>query len=216
MKQFNAVADSVQFDPKQKYSIEDVVNFPLIYPELKQYFPQNIDLLNKNETLEKYLKEKTDHMIIVSQCDNKKVALAYYCKWKLILATYVSPWTTWNKTPEGKYIIKHDKIFRRSTLHKQAPMPYSLNINGHIFLHQWESDGSLKSHWCIRIPWLYVKRLHENLPKKTILLEKKLNENKQLYDKLSEKDNTQNIEQTTIILAGIYKPTLPKLESTYQ
>jgi hypothetical protein len=50
----------------------------LIYPELKKYFPEQLDTLLEKAPFSKYKQNKSDHILIVSQCENGRNALAYY------------------------------------------------------------------------------------------------------------------------------------------
>ena len=172
--------DSVQITENTIVKSSDSISIALIYPELKKYFPEQLDTLLEKAPFSKYKQNKSDHILIVSQCENGRNALAYYENWTLKLATHVSIGTRGNQTPKWRYPLSHDEIFRRSKTYQNAPMPYSLWIIGGIFLHQGRSDGLPRSHGCIRVPWLYQKRIYENLPK----------------------------GKATIILEGLYKPTL--------
>lgn len=194
MKNFNQFPDSVNFSAKTRLKNEDKIRFPLIYPELKHYFPDSLkNLWQNNEAFLPYKRENIDHLLIVSKCENGKNALAYYEQGRLKMATYVSIGNPRTKTIRGSFPVKHDAIFRRSRKYQNAAMPYSLHIKGHYFLHQGWSDGSPRSHGCIRVPGLYQKWLFEHLP---IL-------------------NSETIEKDkipTIILEGLYTPTLLPLE----
>ena len=176
--------DSVQITENTIVKSSDSISIPLIYPELKKYFPEQLDTLLEKAPFSKYKQNKSDHILIVSQCENGRNALAYYENWTLKLATHVSIGTRGNQTPKWRYPLSHDEIFRRSKTYQNAPMPYSLKVFKGIFLHQWRSDGLPRSHGCIRVPWLYQKRIYENLPK----------------------------GKATIILEGLYKPTLKTRE----
>lgn len=43
----------------------------------------------------------------------------------------------------------------------KAPMPYAIQIKDGYFMHQGTSDGTPRSHGCIRVPGLYQKWLYE-------------------------------------------------------
>lgn len=161
---------------------DQLISVPLIYPELKEYFPENLAQLWKNQTFAPYeQKITTQNLIVITRCQNNNAALAYYKSGKLTLATYVSLGTTSNKTVEGLYPLKHDSKYRRSQKYKNAPMPYSMHFTGGYFMHQGESNGKDKSHGCVRVPGLYQKWLYEKLPR-----------------------------DGQILLKGLYKPTLSK------
>lgn len=145
------------------------INVPLIYPELRNYFPEDLkELLNK--FLPEYKNETGNDIIIVTQCKNGKNALWYYKNWKLKLATYVSIWTKHRATIKGKYSLKHDQIRRRSRRYHNSAMPYSILIKWWYYLHQWRSNWKPQSHWCVRVPWLYQKWLYENIPDWTVII----------------------------------------------
>ena len=143
------------------------IHFPLIYPELRNYFPENITWLAEkvsfNENEKKNLENKD--VIIVLHTDLNKSALAYYENQKLKLSTFVSLWKIGSKTKDWVYKLKHDKIFRRSWMFNWDPMPYALQYSWPYFIHRWVSDWTYLSHWCVRVPWLYQKWLYEYLPK---------------------------------------------------
>jgi hypothetical protein len=105
--------------------------------------------------------------IIIKKYGRKKIMLVYL-DWVLEIATYVSPWKTSTKTP--RYFIKipwiTDKYHASSNKeYKWAVMPYWVLVNGEIWiwLHgSWDIvDWKPRSHWCIRVPLFYQKRLYE-------------------------------------------------------
>ena len=150
-------------------SENESITIPLIYPELKSNFSDDLwDFLNK--FLPEYKNETGNDIIIVTQCKNGKNALWYYKNWKLKLATYVSIWTKHRATIKGKYSLKHDQIRRRSRRYHNSAMPYSILIKWWYYLHQWRSNWKPQSHWCVRVPWLYQKWLYENIPDWTVII----------------------------------------------
>lgn len=177
--------DLSSVDPNQKLLWNEEITFPLIYPELEDFFPKRLETLLLYPSFEKYSNQMMKHTIIVSCCENGKTALTYYENWKLKLATYVSAWTKNHKTIKGKYPLSHSSIYRRSRRYNRAPMPYSLNIHWGYFLHQWRSNGNPQSHGCIRVPGLYIKWLYEHLPR--------------------------SYGEAIIILEDLYTPTLKKI-----
>lgn len=185
MKRFNHYGNSSEFSAQQLISEEDNLNFPLIYPELFSYFPKGLNELMALPSFQKYKNQIQTHTLIITQCDNWKIALAYYHHWELTMATYVSPWTIHRKTLTGIYPLNHSSIYRRSKKYRNSAMPYSIQIEGGYFLHQWRSNGKPQSHGCIRVPGLYQKWLYEHLPK--------------------------NSQSSVIILEGLYQPTLSSL-----
>ena len=65
-----------EIEESSRVEKEDTIAFPLIYPELRSYFPEDLTTL----LTEKYnpLMQYYPHFIMVSKCDNGKNALAYY------------------------------------------------------------------------------------------------------------------------------------------
>lgn len=159
------------------------ITLPLVYPELKSYFPEKLDQLWENQLFSPYKNQiTTQDVIVISRCENWKAALAYYRNGKLTLASYVSLWVKGHKTVEGLFSLTHDAKYRRSKKYENAPMPYAIHFTGGYFMHQGVSNGENKSHGCVRVPGLYQKWLYEKLPK----------------------------NKSQILLKGLYKPTLSK------
>ena len=182
MKNYNNNWDK-PFDVYDRLSENDTINIPLIYPELKSYFPENLSELSKK--LPEYETINDPHLNVVTQLDNWKNALAYYKNWKLKVATYVSIGKG-KRTPTWEYTLKRDSVFRRSREFNNAPMPNAMHIDWAwkwgVFTHQWEGNGYPLSHWCIRVPWFYQHYLYYELP-----------------------------EESTIVLVGLYTSTLTKM-----
>ena len=169
-------------DPTDRVSPDETINIPLIYPELKSYFPENwSDLI---EEFPEYWNISIPHndLIFIARCDNWKSALAYYKDGKLTLATYVSLGNNRQKkairTPSWIFTLTRAEIRRVSTTFRRSPMPYSIHVewawNWWVYLHQWYVNWFDQSHGCWRVPWLYQKHLHENLPKQTVWIFHKL------------------------------------------
>lgn len=165
MRERNSYPSPMQFQAIQKYDDLETLSFPLIYPDLKEVFPNQWEAFLENEDFLKYKDENADHMLVVTKVEDWKHALAYYEDWALKLATYVSIGLPYRKTVSGAFDLQHDMIFRRSRKYDNAPMPYALHITWGFFLHQGRSDGKPRSHGCIRVPGLYQKWLYEHLPR---------------------------------------------------
>jgi len=166
------------FNVKDVVNKDDTIKVPLIYPELRNYLPNTWMELKKG-VFSDYQDIEAQDLLIVTQCQNGKNALAYYKNWKLTLATYVSIGTLRNKTITWEYTLSHDRIRRKSRKYNSSAMPYSICITNGFYLHQGRSDGTPLSHGCVRVPGLYIKYLYENLP-----------------------------SDSKIILYGLYEPTL--------
>ena len=72
---------------------------------------------------------------------------------RLILETKVSTGRR-NSTPAGEFKAGPFKaVMHRSSRYKNAPMPWSVQVNGHIFIHGFTSVPDYPaSHGCIRVP----------------------------------------------------------------
>lgn len=147
----------------KKTNLEDLekIKFPLIYDELKNVFPNNLEDLKIEHKI------KWKDLIFITKLENNLHALSYYKDWKLYLATYISPWAKWHETPEWEFKIEFKEIDKRSKKYDDAPMAYAMNINWWIFMHQWNSNWTMKSHWCIRVPGLYEQELFYVVKNKT-------------------------------------------------
>lgn len=71
---------------------------------------------------------------------------------RLVLESRVSTGRN-HRTPNGTFRIGYKSRVHYSTLYDDAPMPYSVQINGNIFIHGFLSvPGYPASHGCIRMP----------------------------------------------------------------
>ena len=139
------------------------IDFPLIYDKLKNKVPATLSELMTNEKLEMYKDTLagTNTMIVVLPDENGKEMLAYYVNNQLFVCTYVSlglKWE-WRDTPKWLFALDSKSANRRSKKYDNVPMPYAMHIIWGIFMHQGTSDGSKRSHGCIRVPGLYEEFL---------------------------------------------------------
>lgn len=150
------------------------LQYPLIYPELLNYFPSLISWFEEKNikfstTEKKYLGE--DNIILIFRNDENKNMLAYYQTWELKLATYITIGDRTSRTKPWIYRVKKNLENRRSRKYPGEPMPYALQYDWDYFLHRWDTSENENSHGCIRVPWLYQKRLYEHIPsKKTAII----------------------------------------------
>jgi lipoprotein-anchoring transpeptidase ErfK/SrfK len=71
----------------------------------------------------------------------------------LVLETPVSTGRRGYATPRGKFKAHTRERMRYSRLYDNSPMPWSVQINGHIFIHGYKSvPRHPASHGCIRMP----------------------------------------------------------------
>ena len=155
------------YNPKEIWaiSINEIkeISFPLIYDNLKDKVPATLDELMQRGDLDLYKDtlSETNTMLVVLKDENQKEILAYYVDNKLFVCTYISTWLAGKETatPKWLFTINSRSANRRSKKYNNVPMPYAMHIIWGIFMHQWTSDGSKKSHGCIRVPGLYEEFL---------------------------------------------------------
>lgn len=90
-------------------------------------------------------------MVIISRCENNKTALGYYKNGELKLATHISIGIN-KRTIQGIFPLTCANKYKRSSRYNNTAMPYAIHIQGHYFIHQGKSDGTDKSHGCVRVP----------------------------------------------------------------
>jgi L,D-transpeptidase catalytic domain len=72
---------------------------------------------------------------------------------KVVLRTRVSTGRMGRRTPSGKYTAGVKWRIHYSRLYDNAPMPYSVHVNGNYFIHGFSSvPDRPASHGCIRVP----------------------------------------------------------------
>lgn len=96
--------------------------------------------------------------IVVSLADQ----LAYvYRGGTLIGVSTVSTGKRGKSTPAGEFTILQKKVFHRSNLYSNAPMPYMQRLTWTgIALHAGHLPGYPASHGCIRFPAAFAKQLY--------------------------------------------------------
>lgn len=72
---------------------------------------------------------------------------------KLVFQTNVSTGKWDRATPNGQFAAKSKQRMHYSKLYKNAPMPYSVEVVGNVFIHGFSSVPKRPaSHGCIRVP----------------------------------------------------------------
>jgi lipoprotein-anchoring transpeptidase ErfK/SrfK len=72
---------------------------------------------------------------------------------KLVFQTRVSTGKYDGSTPRGHFTVGVKHRFHYSKRYHNAPMPFSVQVNGHIFIHGYSSVPQFPaSHGCIRVP----------------------------------------------------------------
>lgn len=96
--------------------------------------------------------------IVVSLADQ----VAYvYRGGALIGVSTVSTGKPGKSTPAGEFTILQKKVFHRSNLYSNAPMPYMQRLTwSGIALHAGQLPGYPASHGCIRFPAAFARQLY--------------------------------------------------------
>ena len=141
-------------------SIPDI-SFPLIYDGLLDKLPNDLDSLLSQDKFSKYKNKLSwiDSLIVVAKQKNWEYTLSYYIDGRLVLASESSIWAA---TQKWLFDIKEKIERKRSSRYDNAPMPYSLYLYGHVFIHQWLVNWEKISHGCVRMPGLYQEVLYHN------------------------------------------------------
>jgi|GEM_PF-1648822 len=85
--------------------------------------------------------------------DLTRQRLKAYQGGRLVLSSRVSTGRIGKSTPAGLYHADWRQRMHRSRLYDNAPMPYSVHLAGHIFIHGFQSvPRRPASHGCIRLP----------------------------------------------------------------
>ncbi len=72
---------------------------------------------------------------------------------RIVLQSRISTGKWDRSTPIGDFAVLGKERMHYSTRYNNAPMPYSLRINGHIFIHGYKDVPAYPaSHGCIRVP----------------------------------------------------------------
>jgi len=172
------------------------LSFPRVHDSLISFFPKTINwFIEKYKEFKKDI-GALQTVIIVKKLENWKFALCSYKEWELFLATHVSPWKIssaknkskkdketgkihniiipgWSNTLEWVFRINKSKWFKfkRSNKFESSPMPYSIQITWWFFLHHGaNADWKKRSHWCVRLPWFYMKELYDNIENGIIII----------------------------------------------
>ncbi|TGX52491.1 L,D-transpeptidase [Sphingomonas gei] len=81
---------------------------------------------------------------------------------RLAGVTTVSTGSPGYETPLGEFTILEKKVFHRSNLYSNAPMPYMQRLTwGGVALHAGILPGYPASHGCIRLPKAFARQLFE-------------------------------------------------------
>lgn len=81
---------------------------------------------------------------------------------RLVGVTSVSTGAPGYETPLGEFTILEKKVFHRSNLYSNAPMPHMQRLTwGGVALHAGPLPGYPASHGCIRLPKEFARRLYD-------------------------------------------------------
>lgn len=85
--------------------------------------------------------------------DKSKQELRAYEGSHLVLVTHISTGKYDGSTPNGLFEAGDKYVMHYSRLFHHAPMPYSVQVSGNVFIHGFtEVPGYPASHGCIRVP----------------------------------------------------------------
>ena len=70
MRERNNYPSPMQFQAVQKYDDLETLSFTLIYPDLKEVFPNQWEAFLENEDFLKYKNENADHMLVVTKVED--------------------------------------------------------------------------------------------------------------------------------------------------
>ncbi len=85
--------------------------------------------------------------------DKSSQTLNAYEDGALVFRTQVSTGKRGKETPSGRFRAGYKERMRYSSRYHNAPMPYSVNIGGHYFIHGFSSVPSYPaSRGCVRLP----------------------------------------------------------------
>lgn len=86
------------------------------------------------------------------EIDKTRQLLRAYEDERLVLESRVSTGRG-NSTPNGSYQVQGKQRMHYSKLYHHAPMPYSVQVSGHYFIHGFSYvPNRPASHGCIRLP----------------------------------------------------------------
>ncbi|MCX8474556.1 MAG: L,D-transpeptidase family protein [Sphingomonas sp.] len=81
---------------------------------------------------------------------------------RLLGVTTVSTGAPGYETPLGEFTILEKKVFHRSNLYSNAPMPHMQRLTwGGVALHAGQLPGYPASHGCIRLPRDFARQLYD-------------------------------------------------------
>ena len=82
-----------------------------------------------------------------------------------VMESKVSTGKAGHRTPSGNFKAASKSLMHYSSLYENAPMPYSVQVNGNYFIHGYSSVPNFPaSHGCIRMPLVgdnAAKRFYE-------------------------------------------------------
>ncbi|ATY34361.1 L,D-transpeptidase [Sphingomonas psychrotolerans] len=104
---------------------------------------------------------RTDSPVRVVVAIRQQQALVYQGD-RLAGVTTVSTGSPGYETPLGEFTILEKKVFHRSNLYSNAPMPHMQRLTwGGIALHAGVLPGYPASHGCIRLPKAFARQLFD-------------------------------------------------------
>lgn len=148
--------------------------FPLIVDWLEKELPNTIKDVLADSIFSEYkdsIVDNDDLIIITNIWKNwqDRFVLWYYIQGNLYLATEVSIWR-WEFTPAWVFSSWMKYPRNKSRKYQNAAMPYTIQIQWNICMHQWKVTWKKLSHGCIRVPWLFQQEIYKKITDKTPII----------------------------------------------
>lgn len=90
----------------------------------------------------------SDRMLLV---DKASQSFYYFEYGEKIRTGSISTGRKSHWTPVGRFTVGHKNKDHRSKLYNDVPMPFAMQINGNIFIHQGRLPGYPASKGCVRL-----------------------------------------------------------------
>lgn len=95
----------------------------------------------------------SDPVVKRAEVDLTNQVLRAYEGEKLVFQTHISTGRRDGATPRGHFTVGEKHRFHYSKRYHNAPMPFSVQLNGHVFIHGFSDVPAYPaSHGCIRVP----------------------------------------------------------------
>ncbi len=87
------------------------------------------------------------------EVDKTQQILRAYEAERLIIETHISTGKWDRSTTNGQFQVQSKERMHYSKRYNNAPMPYSVHVTGHVFIHGYKDvPDRPASHGCVRVP----------------------------------------------------------------